>query len=178
MAMHHIHLRESGLSGTVGMSVEYRFDGQAFTINWKDQTGSCPASVGDLVFVDCWGGFPHFGKTVAPKRLDRLALWLVGVPRDMRFAEREEAVYAYEYSSGMHHLDEWESNNWPREFRVIDGPKWFVGMDRLKTDWRWGFVSGWVSPDITVKESKEMVAEVGSRWGPEVVEKFLALADA
>lgn len=181
MAMHHILLQEP-IEGAVGMSSHLRFDGSTVTVEWKyGQTVSMPAAVGDVVFVDCWGGLPRIGKTVPPKRLDRLALWLVGVPRDGRFPDRESAEKNFKKTK--HETTVWWENTvyrfnpdaTPPGFRVISGERWFVGeRTNYESDGtRWLPFCGWVSHEINPGEVREFVDLLGSRWRREVTEKFL-----
>ena len=166
MSIHHFHLKNP-IEGKVGMSSYFRFDGDTVTVEWKGQTVTMQATAGDVVFVDCWGGLPRIGKTVPPKRLDRLALWLVGIPKGSRYASRAEAERAFEEFE-----DSWAPES--REFRRLIGERWFVGQYRdAYTDFRWRNVCGWVSPDVTPSEVRQFVAEIGSRWSPEVTKKFL-----
>lgn len=167
MAIHHF-LLEGPMEGPVGMSSRLRFDGSTVTVEWKyGQSVSMPAAVGDVIFVDCWGGTPRIGKTVPPKRLDRLALWLVGIPKDARYASRAEAERAFEAF-----VDSWAPES--REFRRLIGERWFVGQYRdVYTDFCWQHVCGWVDPGIASEEVRRFVAKVGSRWSREVTEKFL-----
>ena len=171
MAIHHFLLR-APMEGSVGMSSYLRFDGSTVTVEWRGQTATMPAAVGDVVFVDCWGGLPQIGKTVPPKRPDRLALWLVGVPKDSRYASRDEAEQAFEDFE-----EAWAPES--REYRQRSSDRWYIGQYRdAYTDFRWRNACGWVAPDITPEEVRKFVAEVGSRWSPEVTEKILAEAGA
>jgi len=167
MAIHHFLLR-GPIEGPVGMSARIRFDGSTVTVEWKGQTVSMSAAVGDVVFVDCWGGTPRIGKTVPPKRPYRLALWMVGIPKGSRYASREEARQAFA---------DFEDGSWmieSREFRRLIGERWFVGQYRdAYSGFRWRNVCGWVDARIDPSEVRRFVAEVGSRWSPEVTEKFL-----
>lgn len=171
MAIHHFLLKEP-IEGAVGMSSYLRFDGATVTVEWKGQTTSMPAAVGDLIYIDCWGGLPQIGKTVPPKRPDRLALWLVGIPKGSRYASRAKAEQAFAEFEG-----EWAPES--RDYRIRSSDRWYVGQYRdAYTGYRWRNVCGWVSPDIAPAEVREFVDEVGSRWSPEVTEKILAEAGA
>lgn len=166
MAIHHF-LLEGPMEGPVGMSSRLRFDGSTVTVEWKGQTVSMPAAVGDLIYVDCWGGLPRVGKTIPPKRLDRLAMWLVGIPKDARFASRADAERAF-----AEFWDEFAPES--REFRQRSSDRWYIGQYRdVYTGFRWRHVCGWVAPDITPVELRQFVAEIGSRWSREVTERFL-----
>jgi len=166
MAIHHFLLEEP-IEDAVGMSARLRFDGSTVTVEWKGQTVSMTAAVGDVVFVDCWGGTPRIGKTTPPKRLDRLALWLVGVPKDARYTSRAEAEQAF-----AEFEDSWAPES--RDYRTQSSDRWFIGQYRdAYTGYRWRNACGWVAPDITPEEVRHLVDVIGSRWIPEVTEKFL-----
>ena len=155
------------MEGPVGMSSRLRFDGSTVTVEWKGQTVAMAAAVGDVVFVDCWGGLPRIGKTVPPKRLDRLVLWLIGIPKGSRYASRAEAEQVFEKFE-----DEWAPES--RDYRIRSSDRWYVGQHRdAYTGYRWRNVCGWVSPDVTLSEVRELVDAVGSRWSNELTEKFL-----
>jgi len=168
MAIHHF-LLEGPMFGPVGMSARLHFDGSVVTVEWKRQTVTMPAAVGDVIFVDCWGGVPRLGKTTPPKRLDRLALWLVGVPRESRFPTKEAAERNFEKT--RHETAAWWEETvrrynpgaTPPGFRAISGERWYVGQYRdASTDWR--NVCGWVASDVTPSEVREFVDLIGSRW--------------
>lgn len=180
MAIHHFLLR-APMEGSVGMSSYLRFDGSTVTVEWKGETVAMPAAVGDVVFVDCWGGLPRIGKTVPPKRLDRLALWLVGVPRDGRFSTREAAEKEFKKVNSEimewweHTIYRFNPDATPPGFRVRSYERWFVG-ERTNYEYdgtRWLPFCGWVAPDISPAEVREFVGYIGSRWSADVTEKFL-----
>lgn len=180
MAIHHF-LLEGPLEGLVGMSSYLRFDGSTVTVKWKyGQTVSMNAAVGDVVFVDCWGGLPRVGKTTPPKRLDRLALWLVGVPRDGRFPTKEAAEKEFK-KINSEIMERWEGtvhrfnpDATSPEFRVISTDSWYVGQYRdAYAGFFWRNVCGWVTSDVNSSEVREFVDLIGSRWSDEVTEKFL-----
>lgn len=174
MAIHHYLLTESSIEGKVGMSSYLRFDGDTVTVEWKNgETVSMPAAVGDVIFVNCWGGLPEIGKTLPPKRLDRLALWLVGVSKDDRYLTRESAEKEFD-----HYVDHYvviDLGPDSLECRHQFGDRWFIGQRRsFYTNFRWENFCGWVSPDITPAEVREIVEQVGSRWSHEYTEKVLS----
>src|SRR5690606_31504779 len=176
MAMHHFLLKEP-FEENVGMSTKLVFDGEKVVVTWKrGNPVVMPARSGDLIFIDCWGGVPRVGKTRWPQRLDRLALWLVGAPKNVRVKSFEEAVARMEEEVRQYHLkrEEFPLTPLSRFFEEFSkNQRWYFGWEEPVFRPGWYDVSAYVASYITVEELREFVNTAPCRWSREVIEKVL-----
>lgn len=175
MAIYHFLLKEP-FQTNVGMSTQLEFDGERVIVTWKrGNPVVMPARSGDLIFVDCWGGVPRVGKTRWPKRLDNLALWLIGA-KNVRAKSFDEAVARMEEAVIWYHQKKEEFPLTPllkfyEEFS--QNRRWYIGWEEPVFSPGWHIISAYVSPDITADEVREIVNTVPCRWSREVIEKVL-----
>lgn len=175
MAIHHFLLKEP-FETNIGMSTWMQFDGEKVAVTWKrGDPVVMPARSGDLVFVDCWGGVPRVGKTRWPKRLDRLALWLVGAPKDIRAKSYEEAMARMKEAVRCYQRKREEFPMTPLvKFKECSkNRRWYFGWEEPVFRPGWYFVSAYVTPDVTLDEVKEIVDTAPCRWSRDVIEKVL-----
>lgn len=133
------------------MSTFYRFDGSALSIQWKGEVRTMKANIGDGIFVDCWGGFPRFGKIKLPKHRGEKILWLLGIPKPLRKSteeEVEEATADYIEYCTEHEIDGWlyHIRNDGRYY-IADAAPQFAPPE---------CVAGWVSDSITDEDVREL----------------------
>lgn len=170
MAIHHFYLKEP-TACAVGMSTHLKFDGENVVVTWKrGNPVSMKAKIGDMIFVNCWGGVPKVGKTKPPKHLDRLALWLVGIPEKINNKDKFNQMYDELVRNEI--LSPWALES--TEIRKVNGDKWVVAQKRNHfTGYGWKNLFGWVSQDISKEDIREMVEKVGPRWPAEYVHSCL-----
>lgn len=127
--------------GVLGKSTKYHYEDEMLTIEWCGERGNHYFPEKSAVIVRCNGGMPDALKLHWPRNFRWRALWLCGVPKQMRFDSNEKFEAAADAAGAV---------------KVYFGRGWKIAMVEGE-DGKEKPAAGWMADRVDDREIRRMV---------------------